>query len=148
MLTRIKTALELRALARSAARIRASYAEDILKARSEKKNSEAISLIEDGERWELEFVYDEIEHLHTKALVRLADKYRVPLPEEGWERSRQLGYRYLTDQAYSALRTAIRAEKGERWSARLQWMPALVSLITSVAGLLGILVGLLAVLKK
>lgn len=54
------------------------------------------------------------------------------------------GYWHLTPVGYAKVCAAIREEQRARREARLAWLP----LITAISALIGMLTGLMAVLKK
>lgn len=102
---------------------------------------------------ELQTIEDERSAFYTQKLIRKATKFRVPIPaydckfnEEGefWEISSRTGDRFLTLKGINMLREEIRKE--ERWKreSRSHWL----TIITTVSGLVGILTGLIAVIKK
>lgn len=81
--------------------------------------------------------------LKSNILTKKASKYNVPLPDrdkkELWGTT--FGYSYLTDKGRFIVKKAIREEKKERWVAVNQ-------IITPLVGLIGVLIGLIIVLKN
>ncbi|HWA04598.1 MAG TPA: hypothetical protein VG819_13845 [Rhizomicrobium sp.] len=89
----------------------------------------------DGEIWEL----------ISRSLVDQAQRFQLPLPgSEDWTETGGLAYKHLTPAALAELRSAIRSEQKERWTMRLLWLPILPAL----TGVLGAVIGLVAILKK
>jgi hypothetical protein len=127
-------------------KVHAAYAKDIQAAYRENKSYDDIEAIRDTENWECHGIQEEIDTIASRALARKASRYRVPIVFEGWVTSQMHGTRYMTDDAYAALRRLIRIEKNERWDSRMRWMPTLTALITAIGGALGILIGLVSVL--
>jgi hypothetical protein len=83
------------------------------------------------------------------SLLRQATRQKVPLPnwddEDAWIESHIYGKSYLSMAAYADLRTVIRKEKNEKWDFRLK---VLGLAGTTLIGVIGSLIGLVAALKK
>lgn len=145
MFDRMKVSLKISAIERRIRRTQRAYQRDYKAAQKAKKGTQALEDIRGFEQFEVSGLEDEKSQVLTRELVREANRLRVPVPREGWETSHSWGYRYLADEAYSALRSKVRQEKIDRANGRLLWMPHVISAITAVTGLFGIFAGLLAV---
>src|SRR6266404_1364489 len=99
-----------------------------------------------------------VDSLQTGHLLKLAERFDIspppilPEPEDSsdrdpaspWEQSHfDYGY-YLTPKGRSDLRALIRNEKNQRIESALKWIP----LVTAITGLLGVVIGLLALLLR
>lgn len=105
--------------------------------------------------FEIRMSSDEDEIKFTEALVRTANRLRVPLPirppwgepdaeNEYWTYSDIFRVRFLTPLGVAALRDAIRREREARRAERSHW----IAWIGAMTGLVGALTGLAAVLWK
>ena len=97
-----------------------------------------------GQMREERYPYElDLNLLKSKTLMKKASKYNLPLPnkdeKELWEKT--FNYSYLTDKGRFIVNKAIRKESKERRDAVIQF-------ITVVTGLIGVLIGLIAVLKN
>jgi hypothetical protein len=85
---------------------------------------------------------DEIQKLHSQHLIREASRLIIPHPELKesvmWDKD-EAGYIYLSQRGINKLRADIRAERKARVELLLMWVPGVV-------GVLGALIGLVAVL--
>jgi len=95
-------------------------------------------------------IFEEIEEIRTGRFLTKVRSYGIPYihwwddkKEEYWEEG-HYGTHFLTVNGYHKLRAEIREEQKARREEIIGWIP----LITAAAGLLGIITGLLAVLKK
>jgi hypothetical protein len=99
----------------------------------------------DGELASTLFMIEDLRNATlTRVLLRQARHYAVPTPhhsESAWEESVSTGQRFLSVKAQAELRSAIRKERTERWDFGLKVLAALT-------GVLGTLIGLIAMLKK
>jgi len=101
-----------------------------------------------GDRERLEYeqyselsVYDEaIQAIHTKRLLTDARELFVFVPDLKWETG-QWGNRYLNEESLSRLHQAVKAQKDSIRDYRIRFASALT-------GIIGALIGLLAILKK
>lgn len=84
-----------------------------------------------------------IDGFRSQYLVRQAYFHHVPIPEkdEDWEQPRFASERYLTAEAATRLRTAIRAEQKSNWD---YW----ANRVTLSLALVGSIFGVLAYFKK
>jgi hypothetical protein len=99
---------------------------------------------------------DELATLQTHYLADLASKWLIPLPEMSdaatlgnpdpsskWRRSKTYAGLILTDDAIRELRLALRADHRERLEIVRSWVGTIVPGFT---GLIGVIIGLLAVI--
>lgn len=98
------------------------------------------------EYWSLDDQYQEdISSLVTQALLRKARKLMLPTPELGdenmWKRCQYFNRSILTEKGIAELRGTIRREQKETREIYLPW-------ITALAGLVGIITGLVAIILK
>ena len=101
------------------------------------------------EQWLLE---DELQQLESRYLCIEAHKYRVPIPPhsdgEAWEKSTNIGGYQLTAKGIAKLRAELREEKNERWKWWELSSKVLIAVATSLTGLIGVLIGWMAVFNK
>jgi hypothetical protein len=108
-------------------------------------------------------IIDEIDRERTSAeeditdsivsyLFELAYLYRIPTPNFGelepWETSIYTGRRQLTTKALAEFRAAIRNEQKERWQFWELRAKIVAALVTGLTGVIGTLIGLIAIWKK
>jgi|GEM_PF-1280977 len=112
--------------------------------RSARKHAE----VDDLERWaymDVEAIEEDIALLAQRRLFRRASRLLVPTPrhdEKGmWDRSPVTGWYLLTRDGIKQLRAEIRQERRERREGILTWGPM-------ATGIIGSLIGLLAVLRE
>src|SRR5262249_31932337 len=110
------------------------------------RNQPAFLRLEQDARTVDESFDERVRAIHTRYLVRIAERLLVSLPPQespDWKKT-MLGDRYLSDEAFVRGRTAIREEKKSRREEVLGWLPA----IGTVTGVIGALTGLFAILLK
>jgi hypothetical protein len=94
---------------------------------------------------------DQLEALNSLMLVKKARQLRVQVPsygdKEAWTRSARLGSYHLTPEAYVALRSVIRKEQNERWQFWELRTKVLITLGTTATGLVGAIIGWIALVK-
>lgn len=139
--------LQLGKLYRGIAKIRRHYRKEIEEAKKSGKNKAEIEEIRFGESFEHLECQEDIDYLTTTFLRRKARRLMLPLPDSNdnqfWEESHWAGgYRKLTEKGITEVRSTIRKELKERRDAYLAFLP----LITALAGLIGMITGLLAVI--
>ena len=107
---------------------------------------------EDSIFYQIDYVeiYEEIEEIKTKFFLSKVRRYGIPCvswwddkKEEYWKKGDYYERHYLSVNGYYKLRYAIRDEQKARREAIVGWTP----LITAVVGLLGIITGLLSIIK-
>ncbi len=137
--------LKLFNYSRKRERIRKLYSKDLEVAKKKDDREEIQSLLSalDYEQSEPE---EKIKLLKTQYLISIADKLSLPTPpitekEEGWEESGFSGRHVLTNKGITELRSLIRQEKRERYELIFRWVSILI-------GLIGAIIGLVAVLNK
>lgn len=105
-------------------------------------------LPDEGERASFFFmIEDQKNQLISKDLLRQANEYGVPVPSldnnDAWED--RMGMHFLSVNGAANLRSVIRREINERWDLRIKILGIVVP---AVVGILGALIGLVAVWKK
>ena len=98
------------------------------------------------EYWTLDDQYQEdISSLVTQRLLRKAWKLMLPTPDRGdesmWERCKFSNRSNLTEKGIAELRATIRREQKETREIYIPWL-------TALAGLFGVIIGLLAIIFK
>ena len=120
------------------------FAKALNKARKEQKSVDDLQGLGAEETHELDFIDDDIHHLISNYVRSEAEKHFVPVPrfnlvDGKWERS-EVSDRYrLTQECIKELRSAIRAERKESSELARSWL-------TGLTGLIGVLIGLLAII--
>jgi len=89
----------------------------------------------------------------TDELIDEAHRLYLPVPlwndQSKWDSDyAEPPTRYLTPQAMNELRAAIRKEQAERRAVLEWWLKALGGAVGILTGLIGALIGLIAILKK
>lgn len=127
------------------------YREDAAVLKKERKLDDAQQL-DNEEFQEYQLHRDAVDALQTRYLVEKAERLDIPIPEflhgpsqpgevDAWKKS-SINYQFhLTVKARAELRALIRKEKNERTETAFKWVPA-------VTGLIGALIGLLAILHS
>jgi len=136
--------LAISRMQRSKRRTIKAYAKDL--AAAKKAGNPKREDILRNEHEELRFIDDEIGIEESQRLCRKAAHYRIPVPrgeEDDWEESRIFGSRFLTRSGASKLRTDLRIEQKARWD---YWQTR-ISLLGSVVGIIGGIMGALAYFK-
>lgn len=136
-------------------KLKREYHKLIMDAENNKESADKIKDLEYERSFEFGMISDDMEYLFTQKLVNKANRLRVPTPsfyhqvdnkmiETGlWERGYD-GRCHLTQNGITKLRDDIRSEISWRQGCRehwLKWIPALT-------GLIGTIIGLLAILRK
>ena len=97
---------------------------------------------------EISMVYEELDMLHTRKLIRQARRLRVTVPRlyddagsptDLWEQSSNFGYWYFTDKGFKEIRKAIRDELKwyyERREHYTNWATGLIGILGTIAGFL------------
>jgi hypothetical protein len=87
-----------------------------------------------------------IDQLQSQYVIHQIRKYHLPYPETAdWEEEEgPFYYRRLKRVAIVRLRGAIRFEQKERWERSARWLPVL----TALTGVLGAVIGIVAIIKK
>jgi hypothetical protein len=148
MISRIKYQMRVRKLNRERDRIERVYK---AKRAAMRLRGEAVPSFLPEEWNDQNFVNAEISKLETGDLLGRAARMKVPIPDseddEAWLEAVGGGY-FLSAKAYYDLRAAIRKEQNERW----QWLELrsklIITVATSLTGLVGALIGWAAFLKK
>jgi hypothetical protein len=100
---------------------------------------------------DLQINYDHIGILQTKYLTALAEKHLIPVPEgsspldergnDKWTTAKHSAILYLNSDGIRELCLALRANRRERLELARSWL-------TSLTGLIGVLIGLLAIILR
>ena len=127
-------------------RIRKTNKKLIDQAKQQKKPRDELEVLHYDARIDIGQVDEDIWHLQMQYLSQQAEKYLLPIPEfkedsGEWIQSIFTGRWRLSPDALAKLRTDIRPEQKER---REYW----TTLITLLIGLVGALIGFVALLKK
>lgn len=143
------------------ARAARSYRRELAKARKNRATQDQRDEIEQGYWAESNELHQEIEALRTKRFLRRANRLDVLYPEipwhsenrrnEYWVQGSMTGEWHLTTKGFNEVETAIWAKTRARDEVRARWIPwigALTGLIVAIAGVVGALIGLFAILKK
>src|SRR5690242_1160045 len=141
------------------ARVTRSYRRAMAKARKKGAKQDIRDGIQHGYWAETDELYQELETLRTNRLMRHAYRLDVETPPRPWKEQRDeywvqgsmTGQWYLTTAGINKVRADIRAEIKARHEVRARWIPwigALTGLIAAIAGVVGALIGLFAILKK
>ena len=146
MLNGLQYRIQLSRLQANKRRIIKTHRKLINQAKEQKKpNPFELEKLFHDERFEVEEVDDDIWDLQMQYLSKQAEQYLLPKPEfkkvSEWIESKFTGRWRLSPGALAKLRTAIRQEQKER---REFW----TTLITLSIGLGGVLIGVIALLKK
>lgn len=119
------------------------FRKEIDVARKEGKSHDDLEYLAADERREIFEIYDDREHLITRYLKKIANRYFIPIPdwrdEKMWTKSSAFSKRVLSIDGIAHLRSAIRQEKREQRDAFLAWAPALTGAIGAFTGLVAIL---------
>ena len=98
---------------------------------------------------ELQANEDERAVLETMRLLSRAYHYGLPLPNgDVWDTSLRGNRQMLRRETLGQLRTAVRNEEKERWQYWDLRFKVIIMLMTSTAGVIGTLIGLVAVWNK
>lgn len=152
----MKTRVRIWRLRRGLDRIYRKSRREIAAAQRKSQRREEIESLESLWNHEYSLVSEELESLATKSLLAEAFRLRLAVPphpntgtrDASWEQGLNTGEWYLTPHGISAVRQAIRTEREERRKVVLVWVPAITAIITALAGLIGILTGLVAVWRR
>lgn len=106
--------------------------------------------------WEFDSIDAEIKHNDTRDLLDEAEGLYLPVPEPGdeskWIPKDDLNsfenFAVLTPDAMTELRSAIRKEQRERRETVESWAKIVGAIMTILTGLVGAVIGLVAVWKK
>jgi len=114
-----------------------------------KESSHVRGAIRDEAQLDFDELDEDINTLTTRYYVSLARRRFVDVPqdEEMWRTSETFGSRTLTPAGVTKIRTALRAERKERWDVFQSHTGLIISLVTSLTGVLGAVIGVLSFLK-
>lgn len=102
---------------------------------------------------ELEPIESKIQVLIGQNIINEAEKLDVETPSyrsdsDLWTSSRYSGTVNLSPKGRSHLRKLIDEEKARRFEVKVRWIKLLVPLITALAGLIGVITGLVSVSRR
>jgi hypothetical protein len=140
----------VRTLQREIDQIKRAYDRD-LESLTQKGASpdEKLGILEDA-AFETDMAQEQIQIILSARLFHEANRLGIPSPRytdpdsDLWERSHK-GQVYLSIKGQSELRSSIRAENKERWEARAS---ILKDIAVPIAGLIGAITGLIAVIRR
>lgn len=133
-------------------RLEKAYAKDIAEA-FKAKDFKRMSSLQAELRFETDLHDEEVDAYITRTVLSEARRLKVPVPSrinednsetEYWYEGHHTGGRYLTREGLAVVRAEIRSERRARHEDRAQW----VQWLTALAGVIGALTGLVAVLTK
>jgi hypothetical protein len=104
------------------------------------QNSEERERIETGKYFELSEYDEAIQTIHTRRLMAQARDLFIFVPDLTWDDGRW-GGRFLNEESLSKLHLAVKAQKDSIRDFRIRYASA-------ITGIIGALIGLLAVWKK
>jgi hypothetical protein len=104
------------------------------------RGTEQFRDLEQQLNWETSEYKDKISALQSRKLTNEADSLYVYIPDLKWEQG-NYGDRYLDTASMSKLYLSIREQKDKRREYYLKWAVA-------ITGIIGSLIGLIAILKK
>ena len=144
MIEYLRYRAKLAQLFRQKKTMRASYAEDIRKARKEGKSGDDIRSIESGSQFEETMINEEVAILATDNLIEKARRRLIPIPSHDtdgmWEKCCVMDDRYvLSNQGISQLRSSLRKEQKERVELVVQFLAPLIGIIGAVTGLVAVI---------
>ena len=143
---------ELWKLKRSRNRVTKAYAKDLRRLVKNKAPQDERYALEAQEYFELQEVDRMIDIELSDRLFRTANRLDVNIPplKDGtmWFTDEHTRRIWLTPNGRLTTRKLIDEEKGRRFEVTTRWIKLLLPIITAVAGLLGVIIGLVAVLRK
>jgi hypothetical protein len=121
------------------------FNKEIAAAKTVGYETEKVANLRRDEYEEIRFIDDEIGIAESRRLCKQASHYRIPISqgEDDWEESSIFGSRFLTRAGASKLRTDLRVEQKARWD---YWQTR-ISLLGTVIGIIGGIMGALAYFK-
>jgi hypothetical protein len=121
------------------------FDKDYAEAKKRGDTEDEITSLESGAMEEYYESEDEVRKLYTQYLVREAHRLMLPGPDRDdasiWEHGLIIGGRHLNAKGIDALRATIRAEKKARHERLLMWVPGITGILGTLIGLLAILMG-------
>ncbi|MCK1567484.1 hypothetical protein IVB08_26595 [Bradyrhizobium sp. 173] len=114
-----------------------------------KESSHFRGAIRDEAQFDFDEIDEDINTLTTRYYLSLARRRFVDVPqdEETWNVSETFGSRFLTPAGVTKIRTALHAERKERWEIFQSHTGLIISLVASLTGVLGAVIGVLSFLK-
>lgn len=144
--------LELWKLRRNRNRVAKAYAKDLRKLAKNKAPQDERYALEAQEYFELREADRMIDIELSDRLFRTANRLDVNIPpvKDGtmWFTDEHTGRIWLTPNGRFTTRKLIDEEKSRRFEVTTRWIKLLLPVITAAAGLIGVITGLVAVLRK
>ena len=138
----LKNKKEIYKLNKAIDKLSKKHTKELREARKNKVQQDTIYEMRNFHSHEYFEYYDEIRAIKTNILRRKANKYNIPMPDysddEVWC-TNMYGERYLEQEAEYKLSKQIRQDFKERLEI---WIP----IITALTGLIGVFIGLIAVI--
>ena len=149
MFERVKYNVRLWKLQLQRDRIGSSVRRQVAASMRKEESSHIRGAIRDAAQMDIDELDDDINVLTTQFYLAQARRHFVSAPEapEMWTRSDIFGSRYLNAAGITKLRSDIRAERKERWDLFQSHAGLVVTLVTSITGVLGAVIGVLSFLK-
>ena len=101
---------------------------------------------------DFDFVNEQTDGLLSRQLIREAYKLDIPTPPYSdklrWKRGEMTGEYILANDARHEFRSLIRREKLHRSELKREWFKVVGPFIAALTGLIGALIGLVALLQK
>jgi hypothetical protein len=123
----------------------------ISKAEQEKRWDDSQSLISEF-LMERNVIDDKISWIETKRVRKRAEKFGVPIPplsdKECWEEGFTPNTVRLKPEARIRISEQVRKERRARIEDRMLWVDYLGPLVSPLTGLLGVVIGLVALLRS
>jgi hypothetical protein len=141
--------LKVRHLRNQKSRWRRKCDAEVGAAKRAKKPYEEIEKIQRDWQSDFDLLREEIGVAETNLIIRQGEKYGVGVPVQMgnfgvWIEGRAYANHYLSPDAVSNMRAAIRDEKKARWEVWARWVPV----FSALTGLGGVIIGLLSFLNK
>jgi len=145
MFERVKYNVRLWKLQLQRDRIGSSVRRQVAASMRKEESSHIRGAIRDAAQMDIDELDDDINVLTTQFYLAQARRHFVSAPEapEMWTRSDIFGSRYLNAAGITKLRSDIRAERKERWDLFQSHAGLVVTLVTSITGVLGAVIGVL-----
>jgi hypothetical protein len=137
----------LRKLERLRRETRKAYAEKAEQYRKDKnRTAEDMQALDAEEYFESKMVDEAVNVFLSNRLLDQAAHYDIEIPQDdgAWQYSEDGQQRYLNAKARASLREFIHPAKTRNFEEWARWIP----FIMAFAGLIGVITGLVAVLKK
>ena len=146
MLSWVKYKVQIWGLDRAQARTRKAF--DKERRQKAPLSSADAYKINDQEHFETRMIDDERSETKTYRLLDQAQHYDLPTPawddEEAWDKSSNMGVKFLKPKAFADLRSAVRKEQNELWQYWELRLKVVSAILVGLTGVMGTLIGLIA----